>query len=182
MTPDNVGPISRPFPLHRVSPEGVDSEVVATASEMAALARDLGLLAIHDLVGRFRITGTAGRVRVTGRLTARIKQTCVVSLDPFETSFKEDVEVAFETPPGGPPSGRAKAGAPNGEIEADLDAPEELVGDRIDLGAILAEFLALGLDPHPRKAGVAFEAGPDENDTPSAFAGLASLRSPERES
>lgn len=35
---------------------------------------------------------------------------------------------------------------------------------RIDLGALTAEFLALGLDPYPRKPGVDFEpvaSGPE---------------------
>lgn len=172
MTPNHSGPISRPFPLHRLTPAGIDVEVVADGPERAALAADLALVAIHDLVARFRVTGSAQRVRVTGRITARVEQTCVLSLDPFETTVQDDVEVEFAPPPPGP----AVAAEPGLEVEADLDRPEELVGDRIDLGTITAEFLALALDPYPRKPGVAFEGGVDEADRPSAFAGLASLR------
>ena len=36
------------------------------------------------------------------------------------------------------------------------DAPDPIVDGKIDLGALAAEFLALGLDPYPRKPGVAF--------------------------
>lgn len=172
MTPNHAGPISRPFPLHRVTPAGVDAEVVADGPERAALAADLDLVAIHDLVARFRVAGTAQRVRVTGRITARVEQLCVLSLDPFETTIREEVEVEFAPPPAGP----APAAEPGLEVEADLDGPEELVGDRIDLGTVAAEFLALALDPYPRKPGVAFEGGTDEADRPSAFAALASLR------
>ena len=39
----------------------------------------------------------------------------------------------------------------------DADIPDPLVGGRIDFGALTAEFLALGLDPYPRKPGIAFE-------------------------
>ena len=174
MVPDNAAPISRPFPLHRVTPAGLEAEVVASPAEREALAADLGLVAIHDLVGRFRVVGTSERIRVAGRISARIEQTCVVTLDPFPTELDEEVSVEFVSPA----LIGSVAPTPGEEVEADLDRPEELTGDRIDLGAITAEFLALALDPYPRKPGVSFEAGRDESDRPSAFAGLASLRRP----
>jgi hypothetical protein len=46
----------------------------------------------------------------------------------------------------------------------------------VDLGALATEFLILGLDPYPRKAGAVFQppapAQPDE----SPFAALAKLK------
>ena len=39
----------------------------------------------------------------------------------------------------------------------DADIPDPIVGGRIDFGVLTAEFLALGLDPYPRKPGMAFE-------------------------
>ena len=49
------------------------------------------------------------------------------------------------------------------------DPPDEIGNGRIDLGALTAEFLALGLDPYPRKPGVSFgESAPsDRSDSPS---------------
>ena len=51
---------------------------------------------------------------------------------------------------------------------ADEDEPDPIVDGRIDIGALAAEFFALGLDPYPRKAGVAFErpAEPEGEATP----------------
>jgi hypothetical protein len=50
-----------------------------------------------------------------------------------------------------------------------LESPDEIpyAGDSIDLGAVLAEQLALSLDPYPRKPGAALppEAA-DEPETP----------------
>ncbi|CAN2532162.1 hypothetical+protein [Methylocapsa aurea] len=40
--------------------------------------------------------------------------------------------------------------------DLDEDAPDPLVDGRIDLGAIVAEFFALALDPYPRKPGACF--------------------------
>lgn len=170
MTPDSVGPLSRPFPLHRITPAGVAAEVEATPEERAALAVDLGLPGVSRLEGRFRLVGLADRIRVTGRVSARVEQICTVTLDPFEADIGEDVEVEFQA------ASPRRSGAAVIDIDPDRDLPEELVGDRIDLGAITAEFLALGLDPYPRKPGVAFEAAEDERGAESPFGGLAHLR------
>ena len=40
--------------------------------------------------------------------------------------------------------------------ERNWNAPERLIGDVVDLGALATEFLILGLDPYPRKAGATF--------------------------
>ena len=172
MTPDSVGPLSRPYPLHRVKPAGTEADVEANEAERAALAADLGLPAIHALTGRFRIVGSRDRVVVTGRVRAKIEQLCGVTLEPFPTEVDEEVEVAFAAP-----DPRA-AKAPPDEVELSMehDPPDELTGDSIDLGAITAEFLALGLDPFPRKPGIAFEPPADSSAEDGPFAGLAALR------
>ena len=178
MTGDSVGPLSRPLPLHRVTAGGVTVDVEAGPEERAALAADLGLPAIHDLRGRFRIVGSPERVRVTGRVEAKVEQTCVVSLDGFETAVDEEVDVTFAAPP---PRVRGDA---DGAVEIELrdDMPDELAGDTIDLGAVTAEFFALALDPYPRKPGVAFEVPADAGASDSPFARLAQLRPDEPES
>ena len=47
---------------------------------------------------------------------------------------------------------------------------------QLDLGAIATEFLILGIDPYPRKAGVEFAPPAVENDDPHPFAALAALK------
>jgi len=68
--------------------------------------------------------------------------------------------------------------APRAVSAAALDEePEPLVDGRIDLGAIATEFLVLGIDPHPRKRGVAFELPVVEADPDvHPFAALAALK------
>lgn len=169
MTRGTAGPLSRSFPLHRVTPGGIDATVEATEAERAALATDLALPAIHRLEGRFRLVGSHDRVTVTGRVSAAIEQICVVTLEPFPTAVDEDVEIAFATPD-------PRAAPEEVELSLDSDPPDELLGDSIDLGAVTAEFLALGLDPYPRAPGIAFEAPQDETGRDSPFARLAGLR------
>ncbi|MDB5592409.1 DUF177 domain-containing protein [Enterovirga sp.] len=171
MTPDSVGPLSRPLPLHAIKPDGTRVHVETTAAEREALARDLDLPAIHTLEARFRVVALGDRIRVTGRVESRLDQVCVVSLEPFESRVDEEVEAEFQLP------GRARAGSRGEELELTPDdlAAEELVGDRVDLGAIAAEFLALGLDPYPRKPGAVFENPPEDTEE-GPFGRLAVLR------
>ena len=63
----------------------------------------------------------------------------------------------------------------NAELR-EIDPPDEIVSGKIDLGAVMAEFLALGLDPHPRKPGVSFEAVAPEGVAESPFAALGKLK------
>ena len=60
MTPESVGPLSRPVSVRHLPPEGLEVAVDATPEERAALAKDFKLEAIHALEGE----GGAGLARV----------------------------------------------------------------------------------------------------------------------
>lgn len=168
MTPDSVGPLSRPVLAARLPPEGLEVEVRATPEERAALAADFKLTEVRSLEARFRLAGSPERVHVVGRVTADIVQICVVTLEPFESRLQEDVEVDFEEP-------RGDARDPGADIDLAQEGPDEIVDGRIDVGALAAEFMALGLDPYPRKPGVDFKYEErDPGDNP--FAKLAALK------
>jgi uncharacterized metal-binding protein YceD (DUF177 family) len=166
MIPDSVGPLSRPIAVDRIPEEGLHAVIEATEEERAALAADLNLPGIDRLTARFRVTGTPDHVRVSGRVEAALRQSCVVSLDVFEATLDEEVEVEFQSAPALPA---------NGEGEQDADRPDEIVDGRIDLGALAAEFFVLGLDPYPRKPGVDFVQEPEERPEESPFAALSRL-------
>jgi hypothetical protein len=57
------------------------------------------------------------------------------------------------------------------------DPPEPIVNGAIDLGKLASEFLVLGIDPYPRKPGVAF-VPPKTPDDPEEhpFAALKALK------
>ncbi|RVU21834.1 YceD family protein [Methylobacterium oryzihabitans] len=164
MTPDTIGPLSRPVLVEKAIRSGQDIVVEATQEERDALARDFGLPAIRSLTGRFRLSGSLHRLQVTGRVEAALSQTCVVTLEPFDTTMSEEVDVDFSA-----------ADAFAGTAAEDAEMPDPIVNGRVDLGSLTAEFLALGLDPYPRKPGVAFEPAAEEADE-HPFAGLQALR------
>ncbi|MCP5117117.1 MAG: DUF177 domain-containing protein, partial [bacterium] len=81
-----------------------------------------------------------------------VSQTCVVTLDPVVNRIEEDLDILFE------PERRGTA-APDIAFDPASDR-EPLTGDSLDVGEIVAEELALSLDPYPRKPGIAPGIGP----------------------
>ena len=169
MRDDNQLPLTRPVEVERLPQHGDDIRIEATADERAALAKDFNIPAIHELVGTFFVKGGAKRVRVEGKVTARVVQTCVVTLEPFESVIEEAVEVNFAQ--------ARKAMSPEEEERRRIDPPDEIVDGKLDLGALTAEFLALGLDPYPKKPGVAFAPAEEAAAPESPFAALGGLKS-----
>lgn len=176
MSPSSL-PLSRPVVVTTLPPGGKDVSVEADATERAALARMLGLVDVKALTGRFVLHPAGAAVNVTGTVSGRVTQTCIVSLDPFEAAVEEPVDLQF-MPEGGIEAWIARHRPdPSLDLAYDVDPPDAIVDGKVDLGAVTAEFLALGLDPYPRKPGIAFEPDPAaaEKD-PSPFAALARLK------
>ena len=164
MTPE----FTRMLPVERIAPEGHAVTVTANKPECAALAARMGIPAIRSVTCDFRLRREGNAVVVAaGRLRARVTQTCIVSLDDFNTTVEENFRVRFV------PSGEE---SDNENPEADDEISYE--GITIDLGEATAEQLGLALDPYPRKPGAALpDAGPEAK--PHPFAALAALRKPE---
>lgn len=161
------GPLSRLLRIDRLRKDGNAVVVEATPEECTALAADFKIPAIRDLVGRFRADGPSSRLIVTGTVSAIVTQVCTVSLDPFESEVEEPVEVVY-----------TDTDILVGTDAEDADVPDPIVGNRIDFGALTAEFLALGLDPYPRKPGIAFTPV-TAGDEDGPLGELRRLRDPE---
>jgi len=166
-------PWSTPVAVHDVPETGRRFDLVADDHTRAAVAQSIGLRALPRLEASFDVTrhGREG-LRVVGRVAATVGQTCVVTLEPIDNEVEETVDLVFapaaaeSAPPEG--GGRSKVAAE--------DAPEPLIGGVVDLGVVATEFLALGIDPYPRKAGAEFAAPATEDDSSRPFAALAALK------
>ncbi|MEP9377845.1 DUF177 domain-containing protein [Aquabacter sp. CN5-332] len=151
--------------------EGVAVHLEPDARTLAELARHVDLIALHALAADLKVVPTAGDgAQVTGRLTAEVRQMSVVSLEPFDSRIEEEVDVLFM------PESEATAAPETEEGDPDYDPPDPLVDGNIDLGAIVTEFLALGIDPYPRRPGEVFEAPEEDEAAASPFAALARLK------
>ncbi len=169
-----------PLAVADVPEEGAHFDLVADAEVRAAVARIAGLRDLPRLEASFdvRRRGADGLL-VQGTVTATVGQSCVVTLEPVTNEVEEKIELEFEPAPllpavmsGDDPD---EEGPKERKVVADLDAPEPLVGGRIDLGALATEFLLLTIDPYPRKPGTVFEPPRTEPRDPGPFAALAKL-------
>lgn len=159
----------------KVSESGLTQTIEAKPAEFEKIAAYLDLVAVASLkadilLSRWRSKG----VRVTGKMTADVTQSCVVTLDPVEAKVEAEFERRFL-----PDDVLAHEQGAEHEVFVDPEGedPPEPLGREIDLGEILVEELSLNLDPYPRKPGVEFQedaaaATPRENP----FAKLAKLK------
>jgi Large ribosomal RNA subunit accumulation protein YceD len=171
-------PLTRLVRIDALPSEGQIVTIEASAPEREALAKLYQLPAIARLTAELRVEPTGrGEARVTGAVHGELTQICVVTLEPFAATVDEAVDVRF-APETEEDSARRAARETVTLTLADEDDPDPVVDGKIDLGALTAEFFALGLDPYPRKPGAEFAAPPEEApptlDLP--FAGLAARR------
>jgi uncharacterized metal-binding protein YceD (DUF177 family) len=174
-------PWSAPVRLDEVPESGRHVVLEASPAVCAAVAKAANVVAVETLSVALDLTrrGRDG-VRAAGSVRARVRQICVVSLEPMVSTVDETIDVSFA--PAREPAAKSKARM---DDDAELVAvdpggeepPESVMNGTIDLGALATEFLILGIDPYPRKEGVAFEA-PVAGDDSAAhpFAALAALK------
>ncbi len=172
------GPLTRMLAVETVPDTGLDIEVCANESERAALSDAFGLVAVQQFEAGFHVRKRGPeRYAVSGVLRALVTQTCGVSLEPFEAVVSASIEVEFAPcrQPLGEPAGRKMTAGRAAACTGPQDFPDPIFDGQIDLGALAAEFLALNLDPYPRKPGVMFElvnVGGEVSGSDSPFAVL----------
>jgi hypothetical protein len=169
-------PFSRIVWVDALPREGQTVTIEAAPSEREALASFLGLPAIAALTATLRLEPWGrGGAHITGAVRGALTQICVVSLEPFPATVDEPVDVRFAPPAAvdsNPPAAKDMFSL------ADEDEPDPVIDGKIDLGALAAEFFALGLDPYPRKPGATFEPGATSEATDSPFSALAQRAKP----
>lgn len=132
---------SRPTAVRRIGAGGLAVTVEATPEECARIAVRLGLPEVTMFRCKYQLElGRRNVVSAHGALAARFKQTCVVTLDPFEDVLAGSFAVQFV------PEEHFEESA-----EPDLDAVDEIPyeGDSVDLGEAAVEQFALDLEPYP---------------------------------
>lgn len=156
-----------------IDAEGRHVDFAADASQRQALAARLGLLDLKELsvsCDVFR-DGDNPAVLVQGRFHAEVAQKCVVTLEPVESTLDESFEVRFL------PADEWEAhGQRDVEVTPDDEDVEPMSGSSIDLGATVTEYLALAIDPYPRRQDAEFRYDTGAEADPGPFAALAKLR------
>lgn len=155
---------------------------VPDAAARAEIAAALDLLGLRKLrlAGALHPEG-ARDWRLEATLGATVVQPCVVTLAPVTTRIDAPVLRRYLAAPPGPGPADPEAG---GEVEMPEDDSIEALPDRLDLGAVLVEALALALPDYPRAEGAGIGAvqvaepgvTPMTDEAAKPLAGLAALR------
>jgi len=169
----NRSPWSVPVAVDDIPETGLHLEIDAPEPVRAEIAGLAGLRELGRLSGVFDLTRRGAGVRVTGNVSARVGQTCVVTLEPVESDIDEPVDLRFAPQAVAPASAKSETVAAH---TSDEDPPEPLFGDELDLGAIATEFLLLGIDPYPRKPDAEFAPVKAGDATAKPFAALEALK------
>lgn len=169
---------ARLIPAHELSaarPRALSA--TADEAERDALAAFLGVDAVKSFGFEGRIAPEGARSwRLTGRVTAKLTQTCVVTLAPLRIRLEEEVNRLYSLDD--------RAEDADLDFDPEGDDPPDPVGDGVDYGAAAVEALSLAIDPYPRAPGAAFDAKsaappgaePLTEERAKPFAGLAALK------
>lgn len=178
--PDNSA-FSFMIKVGHVSANPLTVKISADAHDLKLLQQQWDVMEVRSFdaeiaIGRWKRDG----VRAKGHIRAVIAQQCVVTLDPVEQQIDEDIDTVFL-----PENSRLLNRMTDGKGEMFLDPegpdlPETYSGDSIDVGAVVAEFAALAIDPYPRKPGQGYadriESDVTTDKKPSPFAVLQGLK------
>ena len=159
-------PYSEPVRLHQVG-AGLTRTLVPDAAARARIARALDLASLDAFEADINLAPSVAGWSLSGRLRARLAQTCGVTLEPLPVEIDDAFSVTL-----------AEAGETDGDeivITLEDESPDLIEDGRIDLGQYAVEQLALRLDPFPRKPGAEFVQPPEPAEI-SPFAVLRKLR------
>lgn len=164
----NLKSISRPFIVDKLDADPIAVTIAVNDEDRAELAKAYDVTDIRVLKADLDISRSADLVRVAGTLEADLGRTCVVSLEPLREPINEQFAVVYTT---------VAADEVVGEYEADLDAPEPIEGDVLDVGQVVLEQLVLTMSAHPRKEGAQPPEDPKKGQESHPFDVLKSLKS-----
>jgi hypothetical protein len=157
--------LSHPLAADRIGRSGSTVTVEASEAERVAVAARLLIPGVRLLQCRWQLRlGENGLIVAEGALQAQVTQTCVVTLEPFDSTLIESFTVHFVL------EGRLST-------SDDPEEPDELAYDgmTLELGEATVEQLALALDPYPRSPAAELPAIPNDGET-GGFAALAKWR------
>jgi len=161
----DVPPFSRGIAVQDIPPGGVADRLALDQDERRSVADLLGVAGVAEFLFDYQLIPSGkGRYRLKGRLRASVTQECVLTLEPIEVRYDENLVIDL-WPPKDVAMAEKFAGDEGRSIL--LDGPEPIVDEMIDVGQLAYEYLASELNPYPRKENAAFEWTDEDRDQDS---------------
>ena len=153
--------------------DGDRLDLVADADERAAVAARLDLPSLERLDAHAVLRRDGDTVHASGRVKASLEQRCVATGEALAVRIDEAFDLRFIP--------EYKTAGGDEEFELGADELDTLFHDGlvIDLGAAIADSLALGLDPYPRSPDAAEtlrHAGVIPEDEARPYSALSALK------
>jgi len=135
--------LSRVLRLDEITATANTTVIDATPHECMELAARLDLPYIRHISAEitYRRIRSGQMIRLEGRISSTFGQLCANSLSPMPMVIEEEFHTEYTLAPWEKFS------------EFDLDSPEILTDDFIDLGEITTQYFSLTIDPYARRAG-----------------------------
>lgn len=133
--------LSRVLKLEQINAVADTIVIDATPQECMSLAERFDVPHLRNLSAEIthrRIRG-GQMVRIEGRITANYSQLCSATLLPMPVMMEESFYTEYTLGPWEKYS------------EFDLDQPEVLTDDYLDVGEVVAQYFGLGIDPFRRR-------------------------------
>ena len=158
-------------PIDRVR-DGTRIDLKASEADRARIAKQIDLMSIGRLEAHCVLEHRGDAIIARGRIKAAIEQACVASGEPVPAFVDEAFEIRFRPEPNR---------VPDEEVELTGDDLDTIFhdGQGIELGAAIADTLAVSIEPYPRSANAAEalrDAGVLSEEQAGPFAALAALK------
>ncbi|KGB27804.1 hypothetical protein GS16_01495 [Candidatus Liberibacter solanacearum] len=143
----------------------INMKIEANGLDCQKLAEEWDVLSVDNLCADVKLSSwKKGGIRLSGKVCAAIVQACVITLDPLLLQIEESLGCIFV------PSS-SKFLYPNGDTSGkksvvevrELDILPFSKDGIIDIGAVVADFIAVAIDPYPKKEGILFSDIYDNN-------------------
>lgn len=150
--------------------------IAADEDARGRLAGRFGLIALKQLDANIALVRNGHDIHATGHMCAHVIQACIASGDPVAADINEPIDIMFTPEP---------EADTNVEIELEAADCDTVFHDdkAIDLGEMVAQSLALALNPYPRSSDAELQlkaAGVKNEDEvtvkTSPFSALATLK------
>jgi uncharacterized metal-binding protein YceD (DUF177 family) len=130
---------------HVIEQGRVELKIQANEEERAKIAQRCDILEVSSLNARITVTpgATPDLFKIKASLKVNLAQACSVTLAPVQETVDEVFNETMTT--------LESALVPPEDIDGNDDTPVELIeNNQIDIGEMVAQWLALSLDPFPR--------------------------------
>ncbi len=143
---------SRIYDLSLITSFDQREKIKASPSELEALAKRLLVVSVENFECEFIIAQEAhdGMFSVDGTFRATVTQSCGVTLAPVREIINEPVHIKIRLE-------ENEHVDENDDYLSEEDDIEYVTHTKVDIGDLMAQYLALSLNPFPRAEGASLE-------------------------